>query len=206
LDGTCTATPTPQQLRQQNVPHRITPTTPTPSKWSWIVYDINKHQLVGDDNGNKRLVPVEFSVATVLLRQRIDNVGTTQQQRLSYQDEPLNRDIATAGDALDPKAEHHSMGNAAGLLVVHVGGGVYHVDWLRRAKPGAREEDFHAILDTDQDNARVSIYVTGPAAEVRHNILTSIAALYAKRPAVLDCMNANAPDSPKRATCFPSSR
>lgn len=175
---------TPKQAPPPSTMHRVTPAAGA-TKWSWIVYD----------GGNK-------SIATVLLRQRLDNVGTTQQSRTSYQIENLGRDMMSVGDSLEPGKRHVNAFN--GGISINLNGESYRVNYMPRAKTGAREEDFHAILSDEEDESRVAVYVLGPTADVRHKILADMEALYGKRPEVLDCMNAGPKASPKHAACYPN--
>jgi hypothetical protein len=128
----------------------------------------------------------DTTVALVMLRERIETVGTdVSKTRIKYQDTAVARDFATAAKTLDPNAS--VQGFALMNIDLKVDGGGYHLSMTWRAIPGAREEDFHAILSSEESESQVAVYVSGPIKEIRRRILAEGEALYRQRPLRLDC-------------------
>ena len=127
------------------------------------------------------------TVARVALHQRVDSVAKSSRLKTSYSDGELREDVEGVAKAV-------------------VADGAYQVEILSREKLRPRSRSRYAApAQGRSDLAHVFLYVTGPSAAVRRQILHEAEARYGKRPARVDCTVKAAPaGSAPWASCFPA--
>lgn len=126
----------------------------------------------------------------IQLRSRLDTEGTAPTPTVvKYDPDRLRYSFLYAVKQLNSKPKDY--GFSLMDLSFTTGGQTYKLSMGRRAVTGAREDHYVATLRTEEDDARVVVFVTGGVKDIRTKVIAIAESHYSQRPLQLNCVFAS---------------